>query len=410
MVTDKYGRHKLLRRQPESGFILKQLPLTAWQLALWSVALCTVFAPIASHAHTIRPVVITMVITNEASGGGKEQGQVELKIRANAEVMLAEISPDYSDTNDSPNADLYDRLRALPADALVTEFDAYAATFVSKLSLEADGQPVELRYTGIEVPRGVDPELVRDSYIYLQGSIPENTSALTWHWPDDYGSNVLRIRHADSEETVSMWLKRGESSDPFPLSATLTERSRIDVALNYVAIGFEHILPKGLDHILFVFGIFLLSIHLRPLLWQVTAFTVAHTITLGLSIYGLISAPASVVEPLIALSIAYVGIENCLSSRLQPWRVVLVFCFGLLHGMGFAGVLSEIGLPRSEFLTALITFNVGVELGQLTIILLALIALGWCRDKEWYRSRIVIPLSALISATGLYWTWERIFS
>jgi hypothetical protein len=159
-----------------------------------------------------------------------------------------------------------------------------------------------------------------------------------------------------------------------------------------------------------VFGIFLLSIHLRPLLWQVTAFTVAHTITLGLSIYGLVSAPASIVEPLIALSIAYVGIENCLSSRLQPWRIALVFCFGLLHGMGFAGVLSEIGLPPSEFLTALITFNVGVELGQLTVILFGFLLLGWWRDAVWYRSRIVIPLSACISVIGLYWTWERIFT
>jgi hydrogenase/urease accessory protein HupE len=120
--------------------------------------------------------------------------------------------------------------------------------------------------------------------------------------------------------------------------------------------------------------------------------------------------PTSIVEPLIALSIAYVGIENCLVARLKPWRIVLVFCFGLLHGLGFAGVLSEIGLPRSEFLTALITFNVGVELGQLAIILSCFLLLGWWRKKPWYRSRITVPLSLLIAVTGLYWTWERIFS
>ena len=351
-----------------------------------------------------------MVIAAEGDVDDQGNQQVTLQIRANAEVILAGISADYSDTNDSPNAAVYDRLRALPADALVAEFDEFAPTFTQKLSLVADGQPIELSYTGIEVPRNVDPELVRDSFIYLQGNLPDNADSLIWEWPDEYGSNVLRIKRADSEDTVSTWLKRGQLSDPYPLSSAPAELSRVDVALNYVAIGYEHILPKGLDHILFVFGIFLLSIHLRPLLWQVTAFTVAHTITLGLSIYGLVSAPASIVEPLIALSIAYVGIENCLSSRLQPWRIVLVFCFGLLHGMGFAGVLSEIGLPPSEFLTALITFNVGVELGQLSVILLAFLALGWWRDADWYRSRIVIPLSVVISATGLYWTWERIFT
>ena len=114
------------------------------------------------------------------------------------------------------------------------------------------------------------------------------------------------------------------------------------------------------------------------------------------------------VEPLIALSIAYVGIENCLTRTLKPWRVVLVFCFGLLHGMGFAGVLSEIGVPRSEFLTALISFNVGVEFGQLAVILLAFLAFGWWREQAWYRLRIVIPCSLFISAIGLYWTVERV--
>jgi hypothetical protein len=88
---------------------------------------------------------------------------------------------------------------------------------------------------------------------------------------------------------------------------------------------------------------------------------------------------------------------------------VLVFCFGLLHGMGFAGVLSEIGLPRSEFVTALITFNIGVELGQLAVILGAFLLIGWWRNAAWYRSRVTIPLSLAISAVGLYWTWERVF-
>jgi hypothetical protein len=135
------------------------------------------------------------------------------------------------------------------------------------------------------------------------------------------------------------------------------------------ALGYTHILPKGTDHILFVLGIFLLSTRWRPILAQVTAFTVAHTITLGLTIYGIVSLSPRIVEPLIALSIVYVAVENVVTPELRPWRVALVFAFGLLHGMAFAGVLSQLGLPRTEFLTALLCFNAGVELGQLSVIL-----------------------------------------
>jgi hydrogenase/urease accessory protein HupE len=126
--------------------------------------------------------------------------------------------------------------------------------------------------------------------------------------------------------------------------------------------------PKGFDHVLFVLGIYLLSGRTRSVLWQVSAFTVAHSITLGLSMYGLVTVAPRIVEPLIAVSIAYVAIENIFLSELKSWRVALVFAFGLLHGLGFAGALQELGLPRSEFLTALLTFNAGVEAGQLAVI------------------------------------------
>jgi hypothetical protein len=160
-----------------------------------------------------------------------------------------------------------------------------------------------------------------------------------------------------------------------------------------------------------VLGIFLFSLHLRPLLLQVTAFTVAHSITLGLSLYGYIALPASIVEPLIAVSIVYVAVENLITTELKPWRIYVVFAFGLLHGMGFAGVLTELGLPRSDFVTALIAFNVGVELGQLAVIAIAFLAVGvWFGKKPWYRQRIVIPGSLAIAAMGAWWTVERVFS
>jgi len=211
--------------------------------------------------------------------------------------------------------------------------------------------------------------------------------------------------------TRAQWLADGKPSEAFQVGEPLRARTTAAVALDYIWLGLTHIVPLGADHVLFVLGIFLLSVQLRPLLWQVTAFTVAHSITLTLALFGVVQLPGSIVEPLIALSIAYVGIENVLVKSLKPWRVVVVFAFGLLHGLGFAGVLTSLGLPAGETVTALIAFNVGVELGQLTVIAAALLAgVYWIRNKTWFRSRVVIPGSLLISAVGVYWTIERVLA
>lgn len=177
----------------------------------------------------------------------------------------------------------------------------------------------------------------------------------------------------------------------------------------YLVLGYKHILPKGVDHILFVCGIFLASTRFRPLLIQVTAFTVAHTCSLALAMLGYVDVPASIVEPLIALSIAGVAIENIFMKRMAPWRPAVVFGFGLLHGLGFAGVLLGIGMPQGQFIPGLISFNVGVEFGQLTVLLSAWAILHWFYNHSWYRMRVQVPLSTLIAVIGLYWTVERIF-
>ena len=190
---------------------------------------------------------------------------------------------------------------------------------------------------------------------------------------------------------------------------TLRSQIRAEIAWQYLVLGFTHILPYGLDHVLFVLGIYLLTQRRQAVLWQVTAFTVAHSITLGLSMYGLVRVPASIVEPLIAVSIAYVAVENLFVRELRPWRVALVFGFGLLHGMGFAGVLTDLGLPRTEFVTALATFNVGVEAGQLAVIAAAFLLVGkWWGARDWYRARIAVPASIAIACAALYWTIDRI--
>ncbi len=190
----------------------------------------------------------------------------------------------------------------------------------------------------------------------------------------------------------------------------LEKMSTTEAAFLYLQLGYKHILPLGFDHILFVLSLFLVNPRLKPVLWQATTFTVAHSITLGLAMYHVIHPPAAIVEPLIALSIVYVAIENMFSSRLKASRIIVVFVFGLVHGLGFAGALGQLGLPQNAYLPSLIMFNLGVELGQLTVILLAFFLVArWWGQKPFYRQRIVIPVSALIALVAGYWTIERLF-
>jgi len=190
----------------------------------------------------------------------------------------------------------------------------------------------------------------------------------------------------------------------------LERMSNTDTALLYVEMGYQHILPLGLDHILFVLSLFLLNPNLKSILWQATAFTIAHTVTLGLSMYDIIKPPANIVEPLIALSIMYVALENIFSPKLKASRIGVIFLFGLIHGMGFASALGELGLPQNSYFTSLLMFNLGVELGQITVIFAAWILLAkWFGTKPYYRKGIVIPLSVLITAVAAYWVLERLF-
>ena len=181
-----------------------------------------------------------------------------------------------------------------------------------------------------------------------------------------------------------------------------------EVFANYIELGFIHIIPRGLDHILFVIGLFLLSPKLKPLLWQVSAFTIAHTITLALGASGLVRLSPEIVEPLIALSIVWIAVENLLTNRLQRWRIAVIFCFGLLHGLGFAGVLLELGLSGAHFFSALLGFNVGVELGQLAVIAFCFLVVGWMMTKPVYQGRVATPVSSVIALIGAYWVVERI--
>ena len=179
---------------------------------------------------------------------------------------------------------------------------------------------------------------------------------------------------------------------------------------NYLKMGFEHIIPQGWDHILFILCIFFLNTNIKKIVLQATMFTIAHSITLGLAMYGIIRPPVNIIEPLIALSIVFLAVENIFSDQVKPWRIIMVFLFGLVHGMGFAASIANAGMPKYAFAEALIAFNVGVELGQLTVILTMYFLVARIFSKNvWYRSRIVVPASVVIALIASFWTVQRIF-
>lgn len=290
-----------------------------------------------------------------------------------------------------------------------TRLRAFAAQLADAAEIRFDETRVAPKVEILPIVTPRDPLQPVAVTVRFRGEIPPRARTFTWRWTLTYSSYALALANEGHGETVRQWLDADAVSTPFALASDIVPPTRTQTALQYLKLGFTHIVPYGLDHILFVLGLFLLTTKKKQILAQVTAFTIAHSITLALTIYGVVSLPSRIVEPAIALSIAYVAIENITTSKLHPWRIAVVFCFGLLHGMGFAGVLRELGLPRSQFLEALVSFNVGVEAGQLTVIAAAtLLFAHWHQHKAWYRGRFVVPASALIALTGLIWTVQRI--
>ena len=369
-------------------------------LILYSLSLGNVMADV------VKPALVEINVDSERL--------VVVEVRASIEALLTGINAQYKNTKDAPNADEYDELRKMSASELQQAFEPFKQDFLQAVFIEAENKKLPLSIESVDIPPTGYTKVPRISIIRLTAQLPESAENLRWYYPEKFGDNAVRVKQVDEDSeqwhwSQWQWLRNDEVSESFSLTEIVATQSFFDVVASYIVIGFEHIVPKGLDHILFILGLFLLSVHWRPLLWQVTMFTIAHTITLALAMNNIVELPSNVVEPLIALSIAYVGIENIMARQLHKSRLVLVFLFGLLHGLGFASVLNDFGMPADDFATALISFNIGVEFGQIAVIVIAFMLFGfWFKDKVKYRKFIIIPGSVLISIVGLYWFLERL--
>lgn len=357
----------------------------------------TLIAASSLRAHEVQPTVADLTI-------GADRAEITLDWVLEAPVAGIDLDG-LEDTNAAENAGSYDALRADPPEALADDFREAWPQISQNMTLKAGDEALALSLDAVDVPDEPNLQLARVSRVTLSAQLPEGDAPLSFSWPAEYGPLVFRQQGI--EDGYTAYLISGGTTDPIPRTG-VEEQGAAAAFVEYISVGFDHIIPKGLDHILFVLGLFFLSLNMRPLLWQVTAFTAAHTVTLALGSLGIIRISPEIVEPLIAASIVYVGVENVLARGLTPWRPVVVFCFGLLHGLGFASVLSDFGLGSSHFFPKLIGFNVGVEFGQLAVIATAFLAFGIIfGNAPWYRRRIAGPVSIAISLIAAFWVLER---
>lgn len=355
------------------------------------------FAPTPARAHEVLPSIADMQV---------QDGALVFDLRTSLEGFVAGLDLTATqDTNAAPEAVEYDTLRALSAAELERRFRDFWPRMAPRIHIALDGVEVLPELLSVSVPDVGDVALLRSSNISFSVPLPEGAQAVEVGWASQFGALVLRQNGV--EDPYDGYLEAGSKSPPIRLAGG-DALGPWQAFVQYIPVGFDHIVPKGLDHILFVLGLFFLSTRLGPLLWQVSAFTLAHTVTLALGALGYVALPPAIVEPLIAASIVFVAVENVLSDRLSRWRPPIVFGFGLLHGLGFASVLQEFGLPQGAFIPALIGFNVGVEIGQLAVVAVAFLLVGaWFGRKAWYRAWIAVPASCAIAAVGAWWVIER---
>ena len=357
----------------------------------------------SSYSHELRPAIANLNIYEKDN-----IINASLTIRLNLEAIIAELDMSHSNTKVSKESDQYESLRNMSAVDLLEQFNSKIINLQKKIYLTSVNSNYSLTLLNIDIPEVGNTDIIRDTIINFDIKNIKDED-LKFSWDKNLGSVILRVNSADNEALYSRLIETGKKSDWF--SATnKSEEGLIDNIKSYTRLGFKHIIPKGLDHILFVLALFLLSSKLKPLILQVSIFTLAHTITLFLGALNIIKISALIVEPIIALSIFFVALENLFTENIKKMRPYIIFIFGLLHGLGFAGVLKEIGISDGLFFSSLVSFNVGVELGQISIILLSYIFIALLfQKKSWYRNRITKPLSLIIAAVGFYWFVERLF-
>ena len=357
----------------------------------------------SSYAHELRPAIANLNIYEK-----DDIISANLLIQLNLEAIIAGIDNRHSNTEKSEKSEEYQDLRKMNPTLLMREFKSKIKNFNNKINLTSYNGNLDLNLINIVIPEVGDINIIRDTFVNFNIHKIDGEN-LEFFWNKSLGSVILRINSINNEPLYSELIGGGKQSKLFSIK-TKTEVRFFQNIKDYTQLGFKHIVPNGLDHILFVLALFLLSPKLKPLVLQVSIFTLAHTITLFLGVLNIISIPGMIVEPIIALSICFIAIENLFTENIKKIRPYIIFVFGLLHGLGFAGILNEIGTSSNLFISSLISFNVGVELGQISVIFFSYIFIAlFFQKKSWYRNRITRPVSVILAFIGFYWFIQRLF-
>ena len=319
-----------------------------------------------------------------------------IDVVTDAKALLAKLEASHGGTSAIPSDDT----------TLSRRLETLDDIFRGRVLVAFDECPVPTTVAFAVTP-AADGSATPIATIRLTGQVPEGSRRFTWRYGWTFASYALAIRTPASPDATTEWLEGDTSSTPFPIARHSVRAGRTETAWRYLALGFTHIVPEGLDHILFVLGLFLLTGRARSILWQVSTFTVAHSITLGLAAGRLLSVPPRVIEPLIAATIVLAAADN-LRPMLGRRRAAAAFFFGLVHGFGFAGPLLELELPPWPMAQALLQFNLGVEAGQLVVVALAIVLLAPLRARDaaaWLRGG-----SAAAGLVALVWLGERLLN
>jgi hydrogenase/urease accessory protein HupE len=310
-----------------------------------------------------------------------------------------------------------------PISGLTPEWRARLGIFLSALAdrstLAFDGRPAVPEAISIDRPASPadDPFAPLPKItLHLKGAIPPGAKTATFSTTLPIGSYPLALTNEGDAMPSRRWPQGGpaaETGDPFPLSPRVVPPPLGRVALRYLGLGFQRILPQGTEQILFALGIFLWSRRRKLLFAQIAAFTAGLALASAVAFQGSLQPPLRLVEPAIALSILYLALANLLPRRLQPppaLHVALVALCGLPHGLAFAKTLRDLSPPRSVLATAVLSIDLGALSGLLAVLATAFLLIGsrW-NDRSWYRHRVVVPASLALATIGLYWSIERIF-
>ncbi len=382
--------------------MLSYIKIIKLYLFLIQIVFLNIFST-SSISHEIKPSIADFIY---------DESYLNFKIRLNAELILSNIDAStVSNTDSSTLSEIYDKFRILSKEDLEQMFQNSWSEISSNIDIKINNELKKITLIKTEVEDIKNYEISRDTHVYFRVLIDKNSEQFTFRWIKNYGPIILRENNNNKleDELVTEYLQSGIESSKFSFKEN-NFRKTFNSFSKFFILGIQHIIPKGLDHILFIFGLFLFSSSLKKLISQITIFTIAHSITLVFVSLSLMRINPQIVEPIIALSIVYIGLENIFKKYIKEYlRYIVILFFGLLHGLGFALVLSDIGYQSGDLFVNLLSFNLGIEVAQISIVLVLylLVALKFAKNKN-YRIFFQVPSSILISSIGLYWFFERI--